>query len=66
MTRRVAAVTYLRSARENREVCSIPRALASRMPERLVDPGRRFGPSDPLRTVGAPEPSWIASFRHAR
>jgi glycosyltransferase involved in cell wall biosynthesis len=64
--RRLAAATYLRSARENRDLGAIPRALASLLPERLVDTGRRLGPSDPLRTVGAPEPSWIASFRHAR
>jgi glycosyltransferase involved in cell wall biosynthesis len=64
--RRLATKTYLRSARENRDLGAIPRALSALLPERLIDTGRRFGPSDPLRTVGGPEPSWIATFRHAR
>jgi glycosyltransferase involved in cell wall biosynthesis len=61
-----AARTYLRAAREHRDVGAIPRALLSFAPETVVDASRKLGAVErrsELRIRRVPEPSWIARFR---
>ena len=64
--RRLAALTYLRSAARNGDLGALPRAAGSLAPERLSELSKRLARSEQrsaLRKLAGPEPPWIAGFR---
>jgi glycosyltransferase involved in cell wall biosynthesis len=61
-----AARTYLRGARQQRDIGAIPRAFGSFAPEGLVDLSRRLAAIErrsALRKLAVQEPEWISRFR---
>lgn len=64
--RRQAALTYLRSARENRDIGAVPRAFGALAPARLSEFAKRVAATErrsALKKVAGTEPDWVERFR---